>query len=139
MPASLAACRPAKHHLRDPRYERLLKTPRGTAIQVVVSSRFTQNSEGLAYRLRRRPARGRRAHLGIPLSTCRRSPRTLTTCRRVYRSDLMAAPSAPYPRHRQAQRSQACTVAPLAFFSKPAAPPAIAAAMSGPMPNTSIP
>ena len=39
----------SEHTICEAIGKRLLDTPTGTAIQVVVSSRFTQNSEGLAY------------------------------------------------------------------------------------------
>ena len=106
----------SKHTICEILGKRLLKTPRGTAIQVVVSSRFTQNSEGLAYSYGDGPREAAERISDTVVNVPQESEDIDDLPPRLQILDLDAQPGSA-PTHAIVRRSDPsfCTVAPLAF------------------------
>ena len=106
----------SKHTICEMLGKRLLKTPRGTAIQVVVSSRFTQNSEGLAYSYGDGPREAAERISDTVVGANQQSSDINNLPPRLQALELSAQPGSA-PIHAILQRSDPsfCTVAPLTF------------------------
>lgn len=106
----------SKHTICEILGKRLLKTPRGTAIQVVVSSRFTQNSEGLAYSYGDGPREAAERISDTVVGAEQESSDIDDLPARLQALELDAQPgSAPIHAIIQRRDPSFCTVAPLTF------------------------